>query len=994
MKRGLAAVCIWTGLAASSVCLSADTAAKSGGTPQSELQARLATAISELHAGHTDKALALCQEISRQYPNSAEAHNWLGVALADKSKLLEAIAEFRKAVALDPKLARAWTNLGSTLAKSGNTEESVQAFRKALAGDPKDPAAHMNLAVALRASGDPRAAAQELRWLLAKYPRDARVRYELAQTLRQSGELQPAVDSFETALGIDPELREAYYGLGQTLKQIAASHKHLPPTTDAEAENSLGFALGQKRDLSGALEHLNRAIALSPDYSEAHYNLGVALWYSGSKIKAVAELHESVEQNTAAGESYAFLGPALEEIGDREAARRNLQRAIALLPPMPSVYVDLALVLLATRDIAHALGQFEAALNLPEGSPSPAWEKAAENLRGALSKSPDDAAAHNVLGRLMGRAGTDSKQIATEFREAIRLKPDFAEAQNNLGLVLTQGGEDEAAIAAFREAVRLAPSWAEARDNLGAALTPTDVPGAIRELEKALELDPSSAKARYNLALAYGLSPEHGREQEIEELRKVVAAAPEFPRAHLALGKALLEKGEVPEAIEQLQAAVKLDPSAGDAHYQLGLALSRAGRKDEALAEIQRGRELVVADERTQNLSLDLTEGKDALDHGQIEQAIAKFRHVLRVQPQSGTANRLLGMALAKQGNTTASIAAFRKALEIDPDDGVAKQYLERLANHAESADDPHRVEIVENCIRESRFSDAESSLTQYLSVRPDSWWGWYALGYSQFAQQKIGLSIQSLSKSLQLNINNAEAHKILGRDLMIVGRFDAARTEFEQGIRLSPQSAELHYDLGKLYSIDDNWPLAKQALTEAVRIDPAYVEAWDALGFAKESLGDDAGAVADYQKAIQLNEARKGRSVSAHVNLSAFYNRTEQADKALEYAKVALELNPRNDRAWFQQAKAYAKLGQLDAALNSAKRATELNAHASSYYYVLAMLYRKAGKVSESREALAEFTKLDQESSEIDKKRRDLDLQGNVNGQRAARTDGAVRAQ
>jgi tetratricopeptide (TPR) repeat protein len=228
----------------------------------------------------------------------------------------------------------------------------------------------------------------------------------------------------------------------------------------------------------------------------------------------------------------------------------------------------------------------------------------------------------------------------------------------------------------------------------------------------------------------------------------------------------------------------------------------------------------------------------------------------------------------------------------------------------------------------------------------------------------------------------------------MIVGRFDAARTEFEQGIRLNPKSAELQYDLGKLFSIEDNWPRAKHALEEAIRLDPSYVEAWDALGFAAESLGDDTGAVADYQKAIHLNESRKGRFASAHVNLSAFYNRTDQPDKALAYAKGALELNPRNDRAWFQQAKAYEKLGQLDAAVDSARHATELNSRASSYYYVLAMLYRRTGKTSESREALAQFTRLDQESSEIDKKRRDLDLQGNHGGQRQPQPAGSARAQ
>ena len=89
---------------------------------------------------------------------------------------------------------------------------------------------------------------------------------------------------------------------------------------------------------------------------------------------------------------------------------------------------------------------------------------------------------------------------------------------------------------------------------------------------------------------------------------------------------------------------------------------------------------------------------------------------------------------------------------------------------------------------------------------RPASSWGWYALGYSLFAQQKIGESIKALAKSLELDIRNAEAHKILGRNLMIIGRFDAAQVEFEQapplqaGLRrASLQPRQAVFDPGQL---------------------------------------------------------------------------------------------------------------------------------------------------------------------------------------------------
>lgn len=120
------------------------------------------------------------------------------------------------------------------------------------------------------------------------------------------------------------------------------------------------------------------------------------------------------------------------------------------------------------------------------------------------------------------------------------------------------------------------------------------------------------------------------------------------------------------------------------------------------------------------------------------------------------------------------------------------------------------------------------------------------------------------------------------------------------------------------------------------------------------------------------MNEARKGRFASAQVNVSAFYNRTGQPEKALEYAKKALELNPQNDRAWFQMAKAQERRGELQSAVDSANRAVQLNSRASSYYYVLATLYRRLGRTNESAQALEQFTKLDRESNVLDKKRRE----------------------
>jgi tetratricopeptide (TPR) repeat protein len=985
-----------------------------------DFKLRLQLGLAYIERDDFPHALEALQNAVRLGPNSSEAHNWLGVALMEKSDLPNAVAEFRKAVTLDPKNARAYTNLGSALARSGETNDAIAAFRKALALAPNRSAIELDLALALRQKGDLEGALQHLHRVARAEPKNAMFQYEFGQTLRQSGDLDGAVAAFERAVEVDPEQQEAYYALGQTLKQQgAAAHKPVAaagsPADEfykraqqlaskgelnaareqltsalqadekhAQAHNLLGYILGQQGDLAFALNHLERAVQLRPEYADAHYNFGVALWYSGSHERAISELRESVRLDPAAAASYAFLGMALRETGDLSAARTDLQCGIALLPANAAAYIDLGIVFLKLDQLNSALGQFEAGLNAASYVPAPDWDAAVSALRATLAKT-NRADAHNMLGLLLGRKGADSAEVRAEFGEAIRLRPDYAAAHNNIGLVFAQGDEDEKAIAEFREAIRINPNFTDAHANLGATLMATDVEQAIGELEKAASLSPTSVKAQFNLAEAYGNSPSHGATKQIEMLRKVVSLAPAFARGHLALGKALLQTGAGSEAVTELQEATRLDPQSGESHYQLGLALARSGKQQEGAVEVQKGRELSAADERNQNANLDIGEGRAALAKGELEEAAAKLRHAIQLQPDSAEAEHFLGVVLEKQGDNDGASEAYQRALELNPSDAQAKRALEgsdlpdnpapvaKVAASDKKEDDQPKMAELEGYIRQSRFQEVEPLLAGYVNQHPKSSWGWYALGYSQFAQKRIGESIKSLAKSLQIDVRNAEAHKILGRDLMIVGRFDAAQTEFEEGIRYDPKSAEIHYDLGKLFSIQDNWEGANEQFKEALRIDPSHIESLDALGLTQEALGDDAHAVESYRKAIALNDERHGNFVAPDVNLSAYYNRTGYSAKALELAQKALDIDPKADKAWFQKARAEEHLGKLQDAADALNRAISFNQHASSYYYVLAGIYRRQGKADESRKALDSFTRLDQENNELEKRRRSM---------------------
>jgi tetratricopeptide (TPR) repeat protein len=227
------------------------------------------------------------------------------------------------------------------------------------------------------------------------------------------------------------------------------------------------------------------------------------------------------------------------------------------------------------------------------------------------------------------------------------------------------------------------------------------------------------------------------------------------------------------------------------------------------------------------------------------------------------------------------------------------------------------------------------------------------------FRLHKFQDSIRHLSKSLELNIGNADAHRILGLDLTIIGKDALARVEFEQAVRWDPDSAENHYWLGRHYMDKQVFPLAKQELEAAIALDPRYMKAYDNLGLTMEALGDNDAAIKSYLRATKLVEEQKLDSEWPYLDLARLYNRLNDSKQAFKYATKAIERNPRADQAYFELAKVYRYWGQWDQAVEALQKSIEINPRSADYYYVLSYLYRKLGKLKESNEALQSFMRL-----------------------------------
>jgi tetratricopeptide (TPR) repeat protein len=253
------------------------------------------------------------------------------------------------------------------------------------------------------------------------------------------------------------------------------------------ADNNLGVYLMERGSMGDSIAHLEHAVMLKPDYSDAHNNLGNALSkVPGGEARAITEFEAALRLEPGMAQAHANLGLALLGApGRRAEGIENLREALrgnGNNPDYAQLHADLAGALAAEPGrMPEAAAEFEAALRLKPDSPQILFyygialagagrpQEAAAQLWRAIEIRPDIPEFHNNLGGVLALLGRGPEAIA-QWREAVRLNPDLVAAHFNLGQALRVSGDDNGAIAELRLALRLAPGSSDAHYQLGLAL--------------------------------------------------------------------------------------------------------------------------------------------------------------------------------------------------------------------------------------------------------------------------------------------------------------------------------------------------------------------------------------------------------------------------------------------------------------------------------------------------------------------------------------------
>lgn len=306
------------------------------------------------------------------------------------------IAQLRERLAVEPNRADGWLLLGRSLLAIDRAEEAVPALDRVIALQPDDAEAYALRAEAqtLAADGSVTASAQrDFRAVLERDPQHPGARYYLGLARLQEGDTRGAYDDWYGLAADSPadapwldvvqaRLRELAPRLGVALAQAVPDSK--PP---AQA--------GPSR------EQMDAAQQMSAEDRNAMVR------------GMVDRLAERLQENPNDADGWLRLARAREVLGEMDAAREALRRAVAVAPQRVDARLALAFNLAGPAVTSR--------------DPLPA--EAAAEFGKVLEQAPDHPQALWFVGRSAYESGNNSAASAAWTRLLAQLPPESPEAK-------------------------------------------------------------------------------------------------------------------------------------------------------------------------------------------------------------------------------------------------------------------------------------------------------------------------------------------------------------------------------------------------------------------------------------------------------------------------------------------------------------------------------------------------------------------------------------
>ena len=594
-------------------------------------------------------ARALLTELVGRYPSlegSSMEHFLRGRTLMQRDNydnLIKARTELEKAVVLDPSNALALSSLSelyNLLATTGYgsldlQRQSIYLLQMAEATG-NYPASVLRSKAAFEISAGNYAEGRRVaNDALQKNPEDPTLHYLLGvAAMGGKDQVTPQVQThFDKALELDPNLHQVWFAL-------------------AEAEESAG-------ELSRAVEFYGKKVAIDPQSSSSH----------------------------------ARLGHIYRRVGDYDAARKHLDKAIALNPREKDAVLERAVVAYqvegdpakAVKLLQGMLGEDGPELKIAErkvagthlsaalrltGKPQEALAAADEVLTSDRTHGP----AHFQRGLALIAAGNPSDAMPA-FAKAEDSRLDRGQLARVLfftGYAALKADRAQEASEAFSRALDTDPGYAPLwvwQAHVNAMLG--DPKAAAEKLQSSVKEDPLAYRRDRDLGEWWAPAP--SPEPVAEAMKAALEKEAFAPNLAAAVGIAHFHAGQLDRAEPYLVTATEQDSRNVAGLFYRGLIASHAGRASEAVSLLRKA--LDVTSSGTMHVYL----GDALLNAGQVDEAIESFERGLAYGGKSAWSLTRLADALAKAGRSDDAMKRLADAEQADPSAVLPRKALYKL---------------------------------------------------------------------------------------------------------------------------------------------------------------------------------------------------------------------------------------------------------------------------------------------------------------------------
>ncbi len=229
------------------------------------------------------------------------------------------------------------------------------------------------------------------------------------------------------------------------------------------------------------------------------------------------------------------------------------------------------------------------------------------------------------------------------------------------------------------------------------------------------------------------------------------------------------------------------------------------------------------------------------------------------------------------------------------------------------------------------------------------------------YVQGRYKAAAEELELSLKLD-KQVRPAKLLGLCRQLLGDLAGARDAFLLATQIGPGDAEAWFFLGRVYWIQNFFEPARDALLTSVRINPGDFRSRECLALSFEALSDFDRALAEYQAAVKLNEARRQPSNTPPLNYGAFLLKIGKLPESEAQLKRARSLKPDDWQARFELGKLYSRSGKLvdarDELLGAIAAGTAKGEQRARVYRLLATVSARLGDTEAAARAVQEAEK------------------------------------